>query len=29
MMAERIFYANARKDYPAAAAILRKAAEGK
>jgi ankyrin repeat protein len=29
MMAEGIFYANARKDYPAAAAILRKAAEGK
>jgi ankyrin repeat protein len=28
MMAEGIFYANARKDYPAAAAILRKAAEG-
>ena len=29
MMAEGIFYANARKDYPAAAAILRKAAENK
>jgi ankyrin repeat protein len=29
MMAEGIFYANAKKDYPAAAAILRKAAEGK
>ena len=29
MMAEGIFFANAKKDYPAAAAILRGASEGK